>query len=128
MEHELKIIPRWYRDVESGDKNFEIRKNDRDFKVGDVLALKEWSETGYTGRELIREIIYVYQGNGSYGLSEDYCILGIREIYPLEKQIPAKVDIKASCWRCPICGVEAHGTRYCSNCGQALDWRDLNDT
>ena len=78
--HELKIIPVWYRDVASGDKNFEIRKNGRDFKVGDVLLLKEWDDGRYTGRELLREITYIYQGNGTYGLSDEYCILGMREV------------------------------------------------
>ena len=39
-----------------------------------------------------------------------------------KKQIPAKVDTTASCWRCPVCGMELHGTRYCPDCGQALDW------
>ena len=39
-----------------------------------------------------------------------------------KKQIPVKVDITDSCWRCPVCGMELHGTRYCPDCGQALDW------
>ena len=40
----------------------------------------------------------------------------------LKKQNPVKVDITASCWRCPVCGMELHGTRYCPDCGQRLDW------
>ena len=45
----------------------------------------------------------------------------------LSKAKPMRVDTSSSCWRCPVCGVELHGTRYCPDCGQALDWRNLND-
>ncbi len=38
--HELKLDINYFEDVKSGLKNFEIRKNDRDFQVGDILELK----------------------------------------------------------------------------------------
>ena len=37
--HELKTLERYWRRVEMGVKTFEIRKNDRDFQVGDMLRL-----------------------------------------------------------------------------------------
>lgn len=77
--HELKILPKWYEDVESSKKNFEIRRNDRDFKVGDTLILQEYEEGSYTGRQITRKIQYIYQGNGDYGLSEGYCIMGLEQ-------------------------------------------------
>lgn len=40
--HELKITEPYFSDVAFGSKNFEIRKNDRDFKVGDILILRKW--------------------------------------------------------------------------------------
>lgn len=75
--HFLKILPRWFEDVESGKKNFEIRRYDRDFKVGDIICLQEWERGKYTGREIAKKIQYIYVGDGTYGLSEDYCILGL---------------------------------------------------
>lgn len=75
--HELKIAPRWFEDVQSGRKNFEIRRNDRDFKIGDYLLLKEWERGKYTGREITRKIQYIYEGDGTYGLSDEFCILGL---------------------------------------------------
>ena len=78
MKHELKILPKWFEDVHSNKKNFEIRKNDRDFKVGDTLILKEWYRGKYTDRYVLREIEYIYQGDGTYGLSEEYCVLGLK--------------------------------------------------
>ena len=77
--HELKILPQWFADVLTGKKNFEIRRNDRDFKVGDYLLLKEYERGHYTGRELKKRIQYIYQGDGNYGLSEEFCILGLED-------------------------------------------------
>ncbi len=44
--HELKLDTKYFNDVKSGKKNFEIRKNDRDFKVGDILNLHMWHDGG----------------------------------------------------------------------------------
>ena len=35
--HELKLDFKYFEDAKSGKKNFVIRKNNRDYKVGDVL-------------------------------------------------------------------------------------------
>ena len=45
--HELKLDIRYFDDVKYGKKNFEIRNNDRDFKVGDILELKRFDGSGY---------------------------------------------------------------------------------
>lgn len=42
MVHALKEHPEHFENVISGKKLFEIRKNDRDFKTGDLLALNEY--------------------------------------------------------------------------------------
>lgn len=77
--HELKILPKWFEDVQANKKNFEIRKNDRNFEVGDYLILKEWDIKGsFTGRYVIRQIEYIYKGDGAYGLSKGYCVLGLK--------------------------------------------------
>jgi hypothetical protein len=35
--HVLKLDQKWQRAVDLGRKNFEIRRNDRDFQVGDTI-------------------------------------------------------------------------------------------
>lgn len=77
MIHELKTLPEFWQDVFDNIKNFEVRFNDRDFKVGDLLFLREWdpkTET-YTGRVARRNVIYVLD-NPQY-VKEGYVIMGI---------------------------------------------------
>ncbi len=79
MIHELKTLPEYFQEVFMEHKKFEIRKNDRDFKVGDRLILKEWEANGnfYTGRELARVVTYVLEDAPQFGLMDGYCILSI---------------------------------------------------
>lgn len=78
--HELKTWPEYYAEVLNGNKTFELRKMDRDFKVGDELILREYfpSSQVYSGRECIKQISYILRG-GTFGLEKDYCILGLRD-------------------------------------------------
>jgi hypothetical protein len=46
MKHDLKIWPQYFVEVAAEQKTFEIRKNDRDYQVGDVLRLREWEPLG----------------------------------------------------------------------------------
>lgn len=41
MIHELKCKSEFFRDLRTEKKNFEVRKDDRGFCVGDYLALNE---------------------------------------------------------------------------------------
>lgn len=74
--HQLKIKPKYLEDVVNGRKTFELRKNDRDFKVGDTLILQEYDRE-YTGRFAKVTVTYLLKG-GIYGLDKDYVILGIK--------------------------------------------------
>ena len=76
VTHYLKTVPESFAPIVRGDKTFEIRKNDRGFKVGDELVLIEWSEaTGPTGRELRRKVTYLIEG--AFGLPPDVCVMAI---------------------------------------------------
>ncbi|WP_100488582.1 DUF3850 domain-containing protein [Sporolactobacillus pectinivorans] len=58
--HEIKILPEYFAAVVSGDKTFEIRKNDHDYKLGDTVTLNEWTkEKGYTGYRTSKTIGYI---------------------------------------------------------------------
>lgn len=75
---EKKIHKKYFKDVLDGSKNFEIRKDEDDIQVGDLLTLKEWDEKeGYTGRETTRIVEYVLRNVPEYGLKTGYCIIGL---------------------------------------------------
>ena len=75
-QHELKIVASDYEDVISGKKSFELRKNDRGYKQGDSLKMLEFKDGKHTGRTIDADIIYMLEDYT--GLTEGYCILGIR--------------------------------------------------
>jgi ASC-1-like (ASCH) protein len=76
MVHEMKIIPEYFQAVINGNKSFEIRRNDRDFSVGDVLLLNEYNaeQNKYTGRRVRVKIIYIT----NYAQVENYVVMGIK--------------------------------------------------
>lgn len=58
--HELKCWPEYFEPLADGRKRFEWRNNDRDFHAGDILHIREWSQTtSYSGRELYEKIDYI---------------------------------------------------------------------
>ncbi len=59
--HELKCWPQYWNEIAVGRKTVEVRHNDRGFKVGDTLVLREWDPRvrAYTGARLtaaVREV------------------------------------------------------------------------
>jgi hypothetical protein len=85
-EHKLKTLPEYFEKVLKGDKTFEIRENDRNFKENDTLILQEYipnnpnlQSDGYTGREIRVKVPFIFFG-GKYGLDQNYCIMSIKLI------------------------------------------------
>lgn len=79
--HKLKTWKEYFVAVFRGDKQFEVRLNDRDFKINDELILEEYDPKNerYTGRILHRRISYVLPG-GQFGIEEGYVVLGLLKI------------------------------------------------
>lgn len=78
--HELKCWPEFFEPVHRGVKNFELRKNDRDFQVDDILRLREYSmeHDEYTGREVWLRVTYICR-HGVW-LKPGYCCMSIEPI------------------------------------------------
>lgn len=97
--HALKTWPEFFQPLWEGRKTFELRINDRDFKEGDILDLREFQpllptpsrpEPGrYTGRQVRVIVSHVLDpsktGLPRYIMNEDYVILSIRVLDQKEK-------------------------------------------
>lgn len=89
-KHILKSWPEFFKPVFDGKKNFELRKDDRHYRVGDLLTLREWepNTAAYSGREITKEVTFILDGVGSggitplHGLSRGYVILAIIDPAP----------------------------------------------
>jgi hypothetical protein len=86
--HELKTWPVFYKDIVNGTKTFEVRKNDRNFQLGDILLLREYDPDAeqYTGAKTERVITYILGDNPFFQLNA-MVILGIS---PLPQQEPER--------------------------------------
>lgn len=81
ITHELKCTPEFFSAIKSGKKNFELRYNDRGYKVGEVLLLREYNpmSTTYTGRLVYRQIMYVLDSFPD-GLKPYYVVLALAKV------------------------------------------------
>ena len=74
--HELKCVQPFFDDIEAGRKTFEIRRNDRDFQIGDVLLLIEHPLQRNKGpRIFAAEVVYMTDFEQKPG----YVVMGIRK-------------------------------------------------
>jgi len=77
--HELKILPEYFTAILEGFKTFEIRQADRDYRVGDILHLKEYDASQtltYTGRDLYVAVTYILS-DYAY-VKEGYIVMSIK--------------------------------------------------
>lgn len=42
MKHELKILPEFFESIVNWRKKAEFRKNDKNYRVNDILVLREY--------------------------------------------------------------------------------------
>ena len=85
---ELKTWPGPFRDIKSGRKTFEYRRDDRHYEEGDDLLLREWSpDSGYTGDEILVSVPHLIRGP-DFGIAPGFVCM----------------SIKLRIWQCAICG------------------------
>lgn len=88
--HKLKLNIEFCDAVLSGDKNFEVRKNDRGFQTGDLIKFIPTDGTFYQNfdgverehavheiSECTYKITYILSG---WGIKNGYVVMGIKEV------------------------------------------------
>ncbi len=82
MIHHLKTVNPYFDEVWEGNKTFEVRYNDRVFKEGDTIVLREYSRSdGYSGREIEAKIGYVLEQ--FIGLADGFVAFSLIDIQRL---------------------------------------------
>lgn len=80
--HKLKCWPTYFDAVKRGEKPFEVRKNDRDFQVGDTVMLcrlqRDSVSASYDRSEppLHFKIGYIMHG-GEFGIDNTHCVMSL---------------------------------------------------
>lgn len=77
--HGLKCWPSSFEAILDGRKRFDLRRDDRQFEVGDSLRFLEWNpdREEYTSRTYWVTITYILKSGSFPGLETGYVILGI---------------------------------------------------
>lgn len=85
MVHDLKCQRTQYLDIRAGIKKCEVRRNDRDYRVGDLLCLrmvldpKEGPIADYCGPALLAQITHILKG-GQFGIDSAFVVLSIERV------------------------------------------------
>lgn len=75
--HDIKSHPKHFQPSLEDKKQFEIRRNDRDYKVGDTVTMHEYHYDhgdNYTGRKISGRIIYV----DDFAQQDGYIVFGVQ--------------------------------------------------
>lgn len=71
--HQIRLAKTYFDDVANGIKTFELRKNDRGYKKGDILEMMEFADGKNTGRMV--KVLVTYILEDYTGIEDGYCIM-----------------------------------------------------
>lgn len=88
--HKLKCWPIYFDAIQRGEKTFEARLNDRDFKMGDhVVLMRTYEHDAGTvepppsgsSRDAMHELHFkigwILTGNRKFGIEDGYCVFSL---------------------------------------------------
>ena len=98
--HQIRLGESFFEDACSNAKSFELRKNDRGYKKGDILELMEFADGRNTGRMVRKLVTYILEDYT--GLEDGFCIMATalvdKDDEPLQNANIGQIcaDIKAN--------------------------------
>ncbi len=83
MIHKLKIKEEYANAICGNVKHFEVRKNDRDYKIGDILTFDVIDSDKYNGIEGRAYFVSYLLTHDDFpeGICEGYCVLSLSRLY-----------------------------------------------
>ena len=74
--HQIRLTKSYFDDVANGIKTFELQKNDRGYKKGDILEMMEFADGKNTGRMV--KVLVTYILEDYTGIEDGYCIMATK--------------------------------------------------
>lgn len=74
--HQIRLAKPYFDDVANGIKTFELQKNDRGYKKGDILEMMEFADGKNTGRMV--KVLVTYILEDYTGIEDGYCIMATK--------------------------------------------------
>jgi ASC-1-like (ASCH) protein len=84
MEHKLKIHSEYLKNIKAKNKTSEVRLNDRDFQVGDIVYLFEYEKLRPTfninnaSYDCAYKISHIHSG---LGMQDNYVVLSFKKLF-----------------------------------------------
>lgn len=85
--HILKSWPKFFNPIATGERMHELRRDDRSYRVGDQLLLKEFEPISavFSGRECLVKITSLTSADEPCAVSEEalhpgFCILSVTRV------------------------------------------------
>lgn len=82
---EKKVWPDYFESLLAGEKKFEVRIDDFEVEVGDVLRLREYSpgqkKGGYTSRELFKKVAFIFYTKEIFNSKPGFVVLGLDDTW-----------------------------------------------
>lgn len=102
--HQIRLAKSYFDDVANGIKTFELRKNDRGYKKGDILEMMEFADGKNTGRTVRVLVTYILEDYT--GIEDGYCIMATTLLNENDEPFE-RADLKQIC-----ANIEANGDGY----------------
>ena len=74
--HQIRLAKPYFDDVANGIKTFELQKNDRGYKKGDILEMMEFADGKNIGRMV--KVLVTYILEDYTGIEDGYCIMATK--------------------------------------------------
>lgn len=102
--HQIRLGTSFFPYARSNIKSFELRKNDRGYRVGDILEMMEFDDGKNTG-QMVRKLV-TYMLEDYTGLEDGYCIMAT-ELINESGEALQRADINQICT-----DIKANGDGY----------------